>query len=159
MNAGAEAIIGNKISDGSSLTGDERVQNMMFAVSGATGTLAGGLGMFRALRSAPVNMEKPVFFDDQMLPTEAVRYRAYWHDAKLKLTTPGVRTLERIQVSADGKYTYRAISYFDEFGRLRAEAHFTTHPSTGVTHPNPHYHLRDLFNRKLALMPGEYLGE
>jgi hypothetical protein len=115
---------------------------------------AGGIKLGQTVKSC-----KPTFVD-LMSPEEAVRYQKYWHDAKLKQYTPGVGELRRTQVSKNGQYTYEAISHFDEFGRLRADTHYSVHSSTGSLHPSPHYHLYDLITRRrFTLMPGEYLGE
>ena len=90
---------------------------------------------------------KPTSFVEQMTPDEAAKYRKYWNDSKLN-DYPGVRSFERMQISTDGKTSYRAIQHFDEFGRLKADTHFSDHLlSTGVEHPNPHYHLYELINR------------
>jgi hypothetical protein len=122
--------------------------------------VAGNLAAAGTIKLGQVIKNNKVTFIDQMTPDEAVRYQKYWHDPKLKQYTPGVGELRRTQVSENGRYTYEAVSHFDEFGRLRAETHYTTHlKTTGVLHPNPHYHLFDRIKGKLTLMSGEYLGE
>ena len=128
----------------------------------------GGTAMFQilpgAMKYGKQMMAKspkatPKTFVDHMSPSEAARYRAYWHNAKLNQASPGTQSLSRMQLSANGQYTYLSTTHFDQFGRRIAETHYTTHPSTGVLHPNPHYHLYNLNNQRLPLMPGPYLGE
>lgn len=90
-------------------------------------------------------------FVDQMSAEEAERYRKYWQKDLPAQVTPGTTTISRPQLSTDGKYTYRADGHYDEYGRLRARTDYSTHPSTGTPHPDPHHHLRNpLFGDKTA---------
>ena len=136
----------------------EAYSQHMGGVSGMNLAGAATIKVGSALRPKAGSQNKGTFID-QMTPEEAARYQKYWHDAGLERSSPGTRRWERTQSSTQGDYTYRAITHFDEFGRRVAETHYSTHVSTGVLHPNPHYHLYDRVRGKLAMMPGEYLGE
>jgi hypothetical protein len=39
---------------------------------------------------------------------------------------------------------YRSVSFYDRFGRLEGQTHYTTHPNQLGVHPNPHYHVRNV---------------
>jgi hypothetical protein len=76
MNAGAEAIVGARIHDGFNLSGEERLQNVAYAISGASGTLAVGLGFVKPIATPKTPTQQS--FISQMTAEEALRYQNYW---------------------------------------------------------------------------------
>jgi hypothetical protein len=76
MNAGAEAIVGARIHDGFNLSGEERLQNVAYAISGASGTLAIGLGVVKPVATPKTPTQQS--FISQMTADEALRYQNYW---------------------------------------------------------------------------------
>ncbi len=83
-------------------------------------------------------------FVDLMDVDEAARYREYWQRNAPVQVQPGVRLIDDIKFSSDSITEYRSVSYYDLYGRLEGQSHFTTHPNQrGVPHPEPHFHVRD----------------
>ena len=87
--------------------------------------------------------------DDVLLVHNAdyddAEYLKYWQGDMPAQVTPGISLNVRQQLASNGKYSYDAVGHYDEFGRLVGRTDFSTHPSTGLLHPNPHYHLRNEF--------------
>ncbi|MEI6810233.1 MAG: RHS repeat-associated core domain-containing protein, partial [bacterium] len=70
---------------------------------------------------------------------------SYWQRQSPVQVTPGDPAIPRVKLSGDGKTVYDAVDYYDEFGRLQGQTHYTTHPGQpGISHPDPHYHLRNV---------------
>ena len=79
-----------------------------------------------------------------MEPEEAARYQAYWQREAPVQVEPGTRVVDGMKLSSDGVTQYRSVSFYDEFGRLEGQTHYTTHPSLPGFHPDPHYHVRNV---------------
>jgi RHS repeat-associated protein len=67
--------------------------------------------------------------------------QAYWADKHAPTqVTPGVRIL--VDSKPSGRVqgeVYTRVSHYDQYGRLIAQTHYTTHGQPSI-HPNPHHH-------------------
>lgn len=56
--------------------------------------------------------------------------------------TPGITKITEVKPSSRANESYRRVSHYDEYGRLIAQTHYTSHGEPDI-HPNPHHHRYD----------------
>jgi len=82
------------------------------------------------------------FIDDMSQP-EAARYRRYWQREAPTQIVPGkYETTDKTKISTNSDEVYKRINYYDEYGRLKGQTHYSAHPVQQGYHPNPHHHRR-----------------
>ncbi|MFO0425738.1 MAG: polymorphic toxin-type HINT domain-containing protein [Planctomyces sp.] len=90
-------------------------------------------------------------FVDLMSKDEADLYRKYWRGDMPAQVTPGIKNNVKQQLATNEQYSYTTVGHYDKYGRLTGRTDFTTHPSTGLLHADPHYHIRnETFGDKTA---------
>ena len=79
-----------------------------------------------------------VNYDQPFVPDE------YWSRKAPVQVMPGIRQTTTTKLSSDGVTSYRFDSFYDQYGRMTGQAHYTNHPNLGgMPHPNPHHHVRN----------------